>query len=445
MRWLLLKDIQILRRSPLLVVVLFLYAIVIGGLIGAAISRSPERPKIAFLNLVAKKGSTVDFAGEKVNLANYANQFFSEVTPIRVHTRQQAIDKVKSGAALAALVIPADIAQKINSGVQQAQVEVLYNGDALKQSLVQNKIDAQLAKANTRLSQKIRNVALGDLTTLANGGLINTPLGTKNMLGLRNSQQIVRRAIVTLPRGSPLRKQLEQVSGFADLALLGLDFAKPGLRAVSEPVTVKRTVISGRRTPLDAFAVAFAATVTLMFVAVLLAAGMLALEREEQAFGRLVRGLVSREGLLTEKVALAAGFAAVIALVMLGLMTAFIGVDGSRVPRWLLALAGGSAGFGALGVAIGALARDVRAASLLSFLLSLPIAFLALVPSGSVAGWVYDVIRVTSALFPFKPALQAVDSAVNGSSPGMGVPLLHLLALTVAFGAIARLALRRFG
>ena len=49
---------------------------------------------------------------------------------------------------------------------------------------------------------------------------------------------------------------------------------------------------------------------------------------------------------------------------------------------WLLALAFGALAFGALGVAIGALAREVRAASLLAFLLSLPLAFLALVPVG---------------------------------------------------------------
>ena len=40
----------------------------------------------------------------------------------------------------------------------------------------------------------------------------------------------------------------------------------------------------------------------MMFVALLLAAGMLALEREENAFGRLVRGLVSRTELVAEKV-----------------------------------------------------------------------------------------------------------------------------------------------
>ena len=50
------------------------------------------------------------------------------------------------------------------------------------------------------------------------------------------------------------------------------------------------------------FGVAVAVTLSLMFVTLLLAAGMLALEREEHAFGRLVRGLVSRTGLLVEKI-----------------------------------------------------------------------------------------------------------------------------------------------
>jgi ABC-2 type transport system permease protein len=79
----------------------------------------------------------------------------------------------------------------------------------------------------------------------------------------------------------------------------------------------------------------------------------------------------------------------------------------------------------------------------MAFGLSLPIAFLALVPSGSVAQGLYDAIRVVSALFPFRPALDALDAAISGG--GIGLPLLHLAILAVAFGAVSRLALRRFG
>jgi ABC-2 type transport system permease protein len=94
-------------------------------------------------------------------------------------------------------------------------------------------------------------------------------------------------------------------------------------------------------------------------------------------------------------------------------------------------------------VAIGALAREVRAASLLAFLLSLPLALLALVPRGAVAGGFYHAIGAISFVFPFKASLQALDAAVNGASPAIGLSLLHLAGLTLLFGALARIGLRR--
>jgi ABC-2 type transport system permease protein len=183
--------------------------------------------------------------------------------------------------------------------------------------------------------------------------------------------------------------------------------------------------------------------VSLMFVTVLLAAGLLALEREEQAFGRLVRGLVSRSALLAEKVVLSALCAIAVTLLMLSGLAAFVGLDWGRVPAWLAALACGALGFAALGVAIGGLTREVRAASLLAFLLALPIVFLALVPSGSVSPALYNTVNFVSGLFPFKPALRALDGAINGGE--LLLPIVHLLALTLGFSLLARIALRRFG
>jgi ABC-2 type transport system permease protein len=122
----------------------------------------------------------------------------------------------------------------------------------------------------------------------------------------------------------------------------------------------------------------------------------------------------------------------------------FVDIDWGRAPQWLAALALAAVAFAAMGVAVGALAREVRAASLLAFLLSLPIAFLALVPSGTVSEGLYDAVQVISAAFPFKPALQALDAGLNNAEPGLARPLAHLAALSVAFGVVARLGLRRF-
>ena len=54
MRWLLLKDLQILRRSPLLVALLVLYPVVVAILMGAALTGGPEKPRVAFANLLKK-------------------------------------------------------------------------------------------------------------------------------------------------------------------------------------------------------------------------------------------------------------------------------------------------------------------------------------------------------------------------------------------------------
>ena len=206
------------------------------------------------------------------------------------------------------------------------------------------------------------------------------------------------------------------------------------LATVGQPVTVHEALVHGRRTPLNTFAVVVAVSISLMFVAVLLAAGGIALEREDNTLARLTRGLVSRQGLVVEKLLLAGGCAFVLAFAMLAGIGAFVALDWSRIGLWLSALAAGALAFAALGVAIGALAREVRAASLLAFLLSLPLAFLALVPAGAVAPGIYDVVRGVSLVFPFKASLQALDAAVNRAEPALVGSLLHLLALTLLFG-----------
>ncbi|MFI5026128.1 MAG: hypothetical protein ACHQCI_05200, partial [Solirubrobacterales bacterium] len=77
-------------------------------------------------------------------------------------------------------------------------------------------------------------------------------------------------------------------------------------------------------------------------------------------------------------------------------------------------------------------------------MVTLPIAFLSLIPSGTVGPALYDAIRLIAALFPFKPALQAMTAALDPAGPSIAPALLHLAILAVAYGLLARLALRRF-
>lgn len=441
MRWMLRKDLLILARSRVMVGVLVLYPVAVALLIGLAISRAPSKPKVAIVNL-SPRSATVELGGTRLNVGHYYSQLFSQVQPVPVATRAQAVAAVQSGRVLAAVVIPANIASRLSSVTSQGHVEVIYNGDALEQSFVHSTIEAALAQANLELSDQIRRVAARVIGALVQGGSLGVPGAPQNLPGLSAIPGILHRVIAREPHGAD-RAQLENLAAFSEFAAQNLGVSQEVLSTVSQPIQVQSTLLHGRRTPLDTYAVVVAVSISLMFVCVLLAAGGIALEREEHTLARLVRGLLSREQLIAEKLLLAAGCAAVVAFAMLAGIGAFVGLDWGRVGQWVAALAVAALAFGALGVAIGALAREVRAASLLAFLLSLPLAFLALVPAGAVAGGVYDVIRVISLVFPFKAALQALDAAVNRSSPGLGVSLAHLLVLTVLFAVLARVGLER--
>ncbi len=450
MRHLLVKDLQILRRSPFLLVLLIVYPVVISTLIGLAVSRSPEKPRVAFVNLVDDDDATFQLGGETLDASSYADQLFEAIEPVRVDSRDEAVEKVRSGEVLGALIVPADATQKLRDALSLSgspelpTLEVIYNEeDPIKAQAVESQIKARLADANKELSDELTKVSAGYLDILLQGGSFRILGQGFDVLGLKATKDVLESVRDALSADDPNRAPLTEVITFAGLAIDNLDFSDEILGAIGEPLKIERTTLDGASTPLDRFAIAVAVTVSLMFVTVLLAAGMLALEREENAFGRLVRGLVSQTGLVVEKVVLAAVCAAAVALLMLTGLSLFVALDGARAPLWVVATLAGGLGFGAMGVALGALAKEVRAASLLSFLLSLPIAFLALVPSGAVSAGLYDVVRVASAVFPFRPTLDAVDAAVNDAG-GLGTALAHLAALVVAYVAIARLALRRF-
>src|SRR5438477_443067 len=105
MRWLLRKDVLILARSRLLVALLIAYPVAIALLIGFAISRSPSRPRVAIVD-ETPPGQTVEVGTRRVNVHQYAEQLFSQVQPVNVRTRAQAVAKVRSAQVLAAVVIP---------------------------------------------------------------------------------------------------------------------------------------------------------------------------------------------------------------------------------------------------------------------------------------------------------------------------------------------------
>lgn len=448
MRWLLLKDLQILRRSPLQAFLLVAYPILIAVLVGFALSRSPEKPRVAFLNEVPAE-SRVSVGATELPKLGVSDRICERVECVRVKDHAEAVEEVRSGDVLAALILPADLVDDINSlstpAPRTPEVEVIVNeDDPVKAQLVNDRINSLLTQANLVIARQIAHEGGKFVGLVVHGGQFTVLGQAIQILGLGNTARILHAVRDSLPPGA-LRDSLDQVLRFTALTKGNLGTAATLLTRLSQPIALDKQVVNASSPPLEIFAIAVAATFTLAFVTVLLVAGSLALEREENAFPRLTRGLVSRSGLLGEKVLLGVAVGLVVTLLMLAGLSLFVPLHWSRIGLWLLAIVVGGASLGAAGAALGAAAREVRAVSLLAFMVTLPVAFLSLIPSGTIGPALDGVVKVITALFPFKPALQAMTAALDPGGSGIGGPLLHLGILIVAYGLLARLALRRFG
>jgi ABC-type transport system involved in cytochrome c biogenesis permease component len=446
MRWLLLKDLQILRRSPLQAILLIVYPVLIALLVGFAISRDPGNPRVAFLNEIPP-GARVAAGDGELPALGVNERICRRVECVDVSSRAEAEAKVRDGDVLAALILPADLIDRLNSlstlNPETPEADVIVNEeDPLKARVVDDRITALLAQANLFIARQIAKEGGRYLNLVVDGGDFDVLGQAIEILGLRRVAAILQSLRPAVPEEQ--RSKLDRVIRFATLARDNLDVAAPLIDRLAQPIAVDKQSVSAPTPPLEVFAIAVAATLTLTFVTLLLVAGSLALEREEGTFPRLTGGLVSRSALLGEKVGLGVAVGLGVTLLMLAGVQLFVSLDWGRFGLWLAAIVAGGTALATAGAALGAAARDVRAVSLLAFMISLPVALLSLVPSGAVGATLYDGIRIVTALFPFKPALQAMTAALDSAGPGIGGPLLHLAALVVAYGALARFGLRRF-
>ena len=94
MRWLLLKDLQILRRSPLQAFLLVAYPVLIAVLVGFAISRGPEKPRVAFLNEVPAN-ARITSATRSCPRSACSDRICERVECVHVKHRAEAVEEVE--------------------------------------------------------------------------------------------------------------------------------------------------------------------------------------------------------------------------------------------------------------------------------------------------------------------------------------------------------------
>src|SRR3954449_5910519 len=154
---------------------LVIYPILIAALVGFAVTSGPSKPRVAVVNEVPPSQNQVNLGGESVNVAQEAKPLFDAITVVPVKTEKEAIQKVRDGDVLGALILPSDITTRLEAATSgtgtSPTVRGYYNAeDPAKQAFVDNTIKARVQEANAALTKKVSAVALSYLNLIGTGG-----------------------------------------------------------------------------------------------------------------------------------------------------------------------------------------------------------------------------------------------------------------------------------
>lgn len=432
---LLAKDVRTLVRTPVLLGVLLAYPLVIAALVGLVAGYASSKPRVAFVDEDGLPPSLV-VGNRTFDVRRTIDEVARNVTLVREPAATAARD-LADGKVVAVVTVPPGFVSTLEQMVQSPTLElaVTTGGTAPR---VRQQVQALVYTLNTKLQRAYIDANLEYVRLLLHGGN-GSFLGEHfDVLGLDRTAQ----ELAALPQSERVRT----IERFVHDAGLALARTGDALRATAAPIALVEQKQRGRSAVLSAQVQAYALALTSAFLALVLAAGALAAERDENVLGRLVRGLVSPAQLVLAKLLLASACAAALGLgvaVAFGVVVQAGGVAGgepwARLPLVAAGLVVAGAALGAVGALVGAVARESRTASLVAVLVVLPVVFLGLVPSSvfAAAGWLSDAL-------PFAHAVRLFASALYDLHPWatVGTEALWLAGLAAAYGALAWLAVR---
>jgi ABC-type Na+ efflux pump permease subunit len=430
------KDALVLRRSPFLFGILLAYPVAIALLVGLVAGYSNSKPRVALVdedNLPA----TVVIGGKRFHVDHTIKEVSRNVKLVRL-SADDAQRQLRTGQVVAVVTVPPGFISTLEGMVRSPKLEVQLSHGTIS-SRVDQQVQALVYSLNRQLQRAYIDTNLKYVTLILSGGK-GTFLGEPiDVIGLERSQKVL--------QAMPQTRRVRVLEDFIHDARLALANTGDALRATAHPIQIAHTGNRGRTSALSAQVQATAIALTITFLALMLAAGSLASERDENVIGRLARGLVSLGHLVWAKIVLAAALALMLGVaiaVAFGLIIEIGGVEGGepwqRLPLLVIGLVLAGGALGALGALLGALAKEARSASLVALLVVLPIVFLGLIPAEVVppAGWASTVLPFTHAVSFFRSAL--FDLSPWGE---LARQALWLLALGGIFGVLARLGARR--
>jgi ABC-2 type transport system permease protein len=431
------KDVRTLLRTPALLAVLLAYPVLIAALLGLVAGYANAKPRVAFVDEDGLPAHIV-VGHHTFDVAATIKEVSRNVTLVRLD-QDEAKRQLADGKIVAVLTVPPGFVATLQQMTKSPTLEVSVTRGGTS-GRVRQQVQALVYTLNQKLQRAYIDANLDYVRLLLHGG-DGSFLGQRfNVIGLDGTKKV----LDTLPQD----ERVKRIQDFVHDARLALARTDDALRATAAPIQLVELPQRGRTASLSAQVQSYALGLTITFLSLVLAAGALAGERDENVLGRLARGLVPPGRLVAAKVALAGVVATVLGL---GVALAFAAVivvgdapggePWSRLPLLAAGLALTGAALGAVGSLVGALAREARTASLVAVLLVLPIVFLGLIPPEvfAAAGWVSDAL-------PFAHGVRLFSATLYDLHPWGAVAreAAWLVALGAIFSLLARSAVRPF-
>jgi ABC-type transport system involved in multi-copper enzyme maturation permease subunit len=438
-RLLVTKDLRVLGRSRILLGTLILYPLVLAVLLALVARDAGARPRVAYVD-EAHLGAVVKVNSTRIDYATLLSTVSQRVTlvPMTLPDAQRAL---ADGDVVAIIHIPPDFVTQLKSTVTPGVVDVTVRGGTAGERALRE-VQAFVYQLNAGVQRELLREALRFLNVVVNGG--TAQLGSTNIpiLGLRETttQLAAQLDRQTDPQS---RATLTRIRDFTTAAQLALSFAEPSLRTVAEPVVISEHQ-AGSDDLLGNHGVAVVLAVGVVLAAILLGAGALAQERDDNTLGRLVRSRVALSSLIAAKILHAVIVATLIGVAVAIVNAAVASISGtpapplSRLPLAVLVMIAAAAAAGAIGTLIASCVRDFASAALVAVLVALPFVIAGIV---SHAG---QTLRIVTLIFPFQAAVDGLSAALYaGASGDLASAVAKLVTLAIAAVCLTLVAARR--
>lgn len=425
------KDLKIILRHRLLLVILLLYPFVFMAIIGLTFSETSDFTLGVVMegaDGAAGRNGKIWIEGEPYDAWELVERYVGEVAEVEEYSGvEEAEQALREGRLDAVLVLPPGFVESLKTLNESATVEIIIDqSNMFRAASLEMSVRGALSRINRIVVEEKLRAVIAGLNVLVTGGDFfgSEVIGMTEVI--ENLEQV--KASLTDPE---LQASLEEELVLARTLLYDIGDAADFLRGTAMPLEVEISGVSGRTLSLSESVIPLLLGLSTLWTGILCAAILLSME-EEDGMRRRLR-LTRMKGFTFISAKATTAFLIVFAqsLVMCLIALALYPSLASNVFTSLLVVSLTSFSSIGIGILIAALTREVASAIIISVLVSFPVIFLsgAIFPLNRMPEYMQTVAR----LIPFTWAFDTLNGVMLRGDP-FSLVFRNILVI-VAWGA----------